>query len=125
MAKKDASEAAAKVAKAEKAAKQGNKQPNPNGNFFQRAIKAIKKFFKDLRGEVKKIVWPDAMMVLKSSGVVLAVVFVCTLVIFGVDEVLSLLLSLLKRAAESISNNSAAEDQAAAAMTAVSKMFTL
>ena len=38
--------------------------------------KGIVRFFKDLRGETKKIVWPDAKMVVKSTGVVLATVLV-------------------------------------------------
>ncbi|MBR6005035.1 MAG: preprotein translocase subunit SecE [Clostridia bacterium] len=63
MAKKEVSAAAEKVAQAEKEAKKAGKQTHSEGNIFQRAGKAIKKFFKDLRGEVKKIVWPDAKTV--------------------------------------------------------------
>lgn len=123
MAKKEVSAAAEKVAKAEKATKNAEKQKNPNGNFFQRACKAIKKFCKDLRGEVKKVVWPDAKTVLKSSGVVFLVVAICGVVIFGVDELLAFLLSLLKRAAESISE--AGAEETTTAMMALSRIFTL
>ena len=45
MAKKEISQAAEKVAAAEK--KKDKKPANPNGNVFQRAGKAIKKFCKD------------------------------------------------------------------------------
>ena len=93
MAKKELSQAAEKVAAAEK--KNEKKPANPNGNFFVRAGKAIKKFCKDLKGEIKKIVWPDAKTVLKSTGVVLAVVIICALVIGGIDWLLSQGLSLL------------------------------
>ena len=55
MAKKEISQAAEKVAAAEK--KKEKKPANPNGNIFVRAGKAIKKFCKDLKGEIKKIVW--------------------------------------------------------------------
>ena len=41
-------------------------------NIFKRIGKAIAKFFKDLRGETKKIVWPGRQMVIKSTGIVLA-----------------------------------------------------
>ncbi len=124
MAKKEVSEAAEKVAKAEKAAKSADKKANPNGNFFQRAIKAIKKFFKDLRGEIKKIVWPNAETVLKSSGVVLLVVLISTIVIFGIDQGLTEIVSLLKRLAEKLSEKSVA-DAAQAGMMTINRLFTL
>ncbi len=102
MAKKEVSQAAEKVAAAEK---QKEKKPaNPNGNIFVRAGKAIKKFCKDIKGETKKIVWPDAKTVLKSTAVVLVVVLICALAIFAVDQLLALVLSLLERAAESVGN---------------------
>lgn len=94
MAKKEVSQAAEKVAAAEK--KKEKKPANPNGNIFVRAGKAIKKFCKDIKGEIKKIVWPDAKTVLKSTAIVLLVVAICGLVIFGIDELLSLGLSGLQ-----------------------------
>ena len=103
MAKKEVSKAAEKVAAAEK--KKDKKPANPNGNIFVRAGKAIKKFCKDLKGEIKKIVWPDAKTVLKSTAIVLLVVAICGGVIFGIDQLLSLVLSLLKDGAAKISEN--------------------
>ena len=100
MAKKEISQAAEKVAAADK--KKDKKPANPDGNIFVRAGKAIKKFCKDLKGETKKIVWPDAKTVLKSTGVVLVVVIICALIIGGVDWLLSQGVSLLERAAQSI-----------------------
>ena len=100
MAKKEVSNAAEKVAAAEK--KKDKKPANPNGNFFVRAAKAIKKFCKDLKGEVKKIVWPDAKTVLKSTLVVLAAVAVCGIAIGVVDWLLSQGLSLLEMAAAKV-----------------------
>lgn len=75
----DAAKKVAKAAKGNKAKKE--KQPN----IFVRAWNAIKKFFKDFKGESKKIVWPDGKTVLKSSLVVLVVVAVVALVVFGID----------------------------------------
>ena len=43
------------------------------GNFFVKIGKAIAKFFKDLRGETKKIVWNSKEDTIKNTGVVLAV----------------------------------------------------
>ena len=110
MAKKEVSQAAEKVAAAEK---QKEKKPaNPNGNIFVRAGKAIKKFCKDIKGEIKKIVWPDKKTVLKSTAVVLAAVAICGLAIFAVDQLLALALSLLERGAQAVGGS--AETTAAA-----------
>ena len=116
MAKKEISEAAEKVAAAEK--KKEKKAANPNGNFFVRAGKAIKKFCKDLKGEIKKIVWPDAKSVLKSTLIVLAVVAVCGLVIFGIDQLLSWLISLLQGAAENLAKGAETATDAASQIIA-------
>jgi preprotein translocase subunit SecE len=105
MAKKEVSQAAEKVAAAEK--KKEKKPANPNGNIFVRAGKAIKKFCKDLKGEIKKIVWPDAKTVLKSTLVVLAVVAICGLAIGVVDWLLSQGLSLLELAAAKVGGSAA------------------
>ena len=104
MAKKEVSKAAEKVATPDKKEK---KPANPNGNIFVRAGKAIKKFCKDLKGEIKKIVWPDAKTVLKSTLVVLAVVAVCGLAIGVVDWLLSQGLSLLELAASKVGGSAA------------------
>lgn len=123
MAKKEVSQAAEKVAAAEK--KKDKKPANPNGNIFVRAGKAIKKFCKDIKGEIKKIVWPDRNTVLKSTGVVLVAVAICAVVIFGVDQLLAWLLSLLERAAQSIgdSDKTAATTAANAGIIALSKFL--
>ena len=70
------SKAAEKVAKAAK----GNKKDKSSA----RKGKA-KGFFKDFKGECKKIVWPDASSVLKNTGIVLLVVTIVTIVIFAID----------------------------------------
>ena len=116
MAKKEVSQAAEKVAAAEK---QKEKKPaNPNGNIFVRAGKAIKKFCKDLKGEIKKIVWPDAKTVFKSTAVVLAVVLVVGLVIFGIDTLLTEGISLLQGLADKKDAAAEVTTQAAAAINA-------
>ena len=116
MAKKDVSPAAEKVAAAEN--KQNKKPANPDGNFFVRAGKAIKKFFKDLRGETKKIVWPDAKTVFKSTAIVLAVVIVVGLVIFGIDQLLTGGITLLQGLADKKDAAAEVTTQAAAAINA-------
>ena len=87
------SKAAEKVAKAAK----GSKSDKPN--FFARAGKSIKRFFKDFKGETKKIVWPDATTVLKNTGVVLVVVTIVTAIIFAIDFGLETGIVALKKVA--------------------------
>ena len=81
--KKTAAEASEKK-KSDKPAK-----PKKEGNIFSRAWKAIKKFFKDVRGECKKVVWPDAKTVVKSTGIVLLCVAVLGVIIWLIDTGLS------------------------------------
>ena len=59
------------------------------GNFFVKIGKAIAKFFKDLKGETKKIVWPGRQMVLKSTGIVLAAILVIGAGIWIIDFAVS------------------------------------
>ena len=82
------SEAAAKVEKAKKV--KDNAPKAKKGNIFVRMGKAIKSFIKDFRGETKKIVWPGAKEVIKSTGVVLLAVLVIGAGIWLVDWLLSL-----------------------------------
>lgn len=114
MAKKEVSQAAEKVAAAEKTKQK--KPANPDGNWFQRAGKAIKKFCKDLKGEIKKIVWPDGKTVLKSTLVVLAAVAVIGLAIFAVDWLLSEGLHLLEHAAEKAGDSAASAESVTTAV---------
>ena len=88
------SKAAAKVAKAAKASKKSDRP-----GAFSRAGQSIKRYFKDVRGETKKIVWPDAKTVLKSTGVVLLVVAIVSLIIWGIDTGLSAGITGLKKLA--------------------------
>ena len=80
----DESAAAAKVAKAAKGNKKSDKP-----SFFTRASKGTKKFVKDFKGECKKIVWPDAKTVLKSTGIVILVVAIVAVVVGVIDLGLS------------------------------------
>ncbi|MGN1419630.1 MAG: preprotein translocase subunit SecE [Acutalibacteraceae bacterium] len=91
----DESKAAEKVAKAAK----GSSKKSDKPNVFSRMGKSIKRFFKDFKGESKKIVWPDAKTVLKSTGVVLLVVAIVSVIIWGIDTGLTAGISGLKRLA--------------------------
>lgn len=91
----DAEVAAKKAKKADK--KKSKKQPS---KFSPKNIgKGIARFFKDLRGETKKIVWPNAKMVVKSTGVVLATVIILGAGIWIIDFAISGGISALNEAA--------------------------
>ena len=85
MANKENSEAAKKIAKAEKEKTSKKSKKAKEGNIFQRIGKAIKRYCKDLKGEVKKITWPGAKEVLKGTVVTIVCIAIIGLVIFLVD----------------------------------------
>ena len=75
MAKREKSEAAEKIEKAAKEKKAGAPKAK-KGNIFKRIGKWFAKFGKDFKGETKKITWPGAKMVLKSTLVVIVAIAV-------------------------------------------------
>ena len=92
-----AKENTSEAAKSEKKEKK-DKKPS---KFSPKSIgKSIARFFKDLRGETKKIVWPTRQMVIKSTGVVLAAILVVGAGIWILDFALSGAITALGKAAE-------------------------
>ena len=84
--------------KAKKTEKKAKKTPS---KFSPKNIgKGIARFFKDLRGETKKIVWPDAKMVVKSTGVVLATVLILGAGVWVLDFATSGAITAVMNAAE-------------------------
>lgn len=76
-------------------AKKTEKKPEKKENPFVRFFKRIVKFFKDCKGEMKKIVWPTPKAVFKNTGVVLVTILVLGLFVFALDTVFMNLLSLV------------------------------
>ena len=58
----------------------------------------IKRYFKDMRGEMKKVVWPTKKQVINNTLIVLAVVLISAIVICGLDALFSLVIKLLIKA---------------------------
>ena len=58
----------------------------------------VKKYLRDTRGELKKIVWPNFSTVVRNTGVVLAMCAVTGVVIVGVDALCGWLIKLLLKA---------------------------
>ena len=50
--------------------------------FFQR----VKKWFRDMKSELKKVVWPTPKQTAKNTGVALVVIVVCAIVLWGFDS---------------------------------------
>jgi len=68
-------------------------------NAFVGFFKKLAKFFRDCKGEIKKIVWPTPKTVFKNMGVVLVTILVLGLFIFGLDTIFMELLGLVMNVA--------------------------
>ncbi len=68
-------------------------------NVFVRTARNAAKFLRDVKGEIKKIVWPAPKSVFKNTGVVLVTVAVIGLFIFCLDTVLGSLFRLIMNVA--------------------------
>ena len=64
-------------------------------NGFVRFTKKAGKFFRDCKGEIKKIVWPTPKATFKNTGVVLVTILVVALFVFLLDTVFMNLLGLV------------------------------
>ncbi len=60
-------------------------------DFFKKAGK----FFRDVKGELKKIVWPTVPTVFRNMGVVLVAVAAVTIFVFALDTAFMNLLGLV------------------------------
>ena len=56
-------------------------------NWFKRTFGAIARYFRELRSELKKVVWPTPKQVFKNTLIVLACVLVVGVFVFVVDKV--------------------------------------
>lgn len=88
--KKSAFQKAAAMAKQKQAEKKNNKNKE-KVNVFQK----FTRFFKDMRSEAKKIVWPSKKQVMNNTGVVLIVIALCGVVLWPIDWLLLQLFNLM------------------------------
>ena len=77
----------------------------------------VKKFFKDFKGEWKKVTWPTGKTVFNHSIVVIVIVAIVGLVIFGIDTGLSAIIDALVKLAN--------EREAQQAAVTVQQMISL
>ncbi len=70
-------------------------------NAFKKMGPAIKKFFKDFKGEWKKVTWPSGKTVLNSSIVVIVIVAIVGVAIMLADNGLTAVIDALVNLANS------------------------
>ncbi len=49
-------------------------------------VERVKKWFRDMKSELKKVVWPTPKQTAKSSVVAIAMIVVCAIVLWGFDS---------------------------------------
>lgn len=62
--------------------------------FFKRIASRITRFFKDTKGEIKKVVWPNKKTVINNTGVVIVVLATFSICIGLIDFVFNALVGL-------------------------------
>ena len=60
-------------------------ETNKNPNFFVRTGRAISKWFREMKSELKKVVWPSGKQLVNNTLVVLAAVLVVGVVVVLFD----------------------------------------
>ena len=71
--------------------KSGKKKPN----WFQRAWNGIKRWFREMKSELKKVVWPTRKQVMKNTVVAVTVMVVSGIVLWAFDQVAMLVVQTL------------------------------
>lgn len=59
----------------------------------------VKRFFKEVKGEAKKVVWPAKKQVINNTLVVLGMMLISGLCIWGLDSILALIVNTFLRQA--------------------------
>ena len=72
------------------------------GNWFSRTWGAIRRYFRELRSELKKVVWPTPKQVLKNTLIVVACVLVVGAFVWLFDLVAQTLITALISAVQSL-----------------------
>ena len=82
-----------KPAKEQKRAKEKKQDKNKKPNIFVRMGRRLKETF----GELKRVTWPSFGKAVKSTGIVLVIVLIFTVVVTGVNYGLNELLVLMTK----------------------------
>ena len=68
---------------------------NKEAKGFKKFISGIGRLFRDLKSEFKKIVWPSKKQVINNTLIVIAAIIVIGVFIWGLDALLTLIVSAL------------------------------
>jgi preprotein translocase subunit SecE len=71
------------------------KDKNAKPNWFQRAWKAISNWFRGMKSELKKVVWPSRKTTTKNVLVAVTVMVISGIVIWAFDQVAMLVVQTL------------------------------
>ena len=74
-----------------KAAVAVKKEENKKPNIFQR----IGKWFREMRSELKKVIWPTGQQLVKNTLISLGMIFISAILIWGFDEIAQLLVKAI------------------------------
>ncbi len=66
-----------------------------NENWFKRAWKGVKNWFRGMKSELKKVVWPNRKTITKNVIVALTVMVASGVVIWAFDQVAMLIVQTL------------------------------
>ena len=58
-------------------------------------FKRIGKWFREMKSELKKVVWPTPKALAKNVGIALVMIFLSAIVIWGFDEIAQMLVKAL------------------------------
>ena len=67
---------------------------NAKSQNKEKKANSVVKFFRDLKGEFKKIVWPSKKQIINNTIVVIVAIIVCGVFIWAMDLGLSALMKL-------------------------------
>ena len=73
------------------------KEKKADGNWFQRAWSGMKKWFREMKSELKKVVWPSRKATTKNVLVAVVVMVVSGIVIWAFDQVAMFIVQMLMK----------------------------
>ena len=73
------------MAKDKEITKSSKKDAKIKGTEKAKKKGGIRRYFRDLKAEIKKVVWPTKSQVINNTGVVLSVMVVMAIFLFAVD----------------------------------------
>ena len=73
------------------------KEKKVEGGWFQRAWNGLKKWFREMKSELKKVVWPSKKATMKNVLVAVTVMVVSGIVIWAFDQIAMLIVQTLMK----------------------------